>query len=95
MKADRDDAPYYLRTSRGAGNISKWLIAGLIGTSITAGLLYLAGAKILILQDATPVAQIEQPQEESAYLPPFEEPDPTQPTAEEGRTGSYWERRRW
>ncbi|RJG10562.1 hypothetical protein D3879_21490 [Pseudomonas cavernicola] len=83
MKADWDDAPHYLKASRGAGNIGKWLIAGLIGTCITGGLLHLAGVQIPFLQDSTPVAQIEQPQEGYSSLPSFEEPDPTQPTAEE------------
>ncbi|WP_028630755.1 hypothetical protein [Metapseudomonas resinovorans] len=83
MKADWDDAPNYLKASRGAGNIGKWLIASLIGTSITAGLLYLAGARIPFLQNSAPVATIEQPQNDYSPLPPFEEPDPNQPTAEE------------
>ena len=83
MRADRDDAPYHLRSSKAAGSIGKWLIFGLIGTSITVGLLYLAGARITFLQSATPVAQTEHPQDDYSSLPSFEEPDPTQQTAEE------------
>ncbi|MCY1288694.1 hypothetical protein D9M70_377480 [compost metagenome] len=83
MKSDWDDAPSRLKTSKGGGELGKWLIAGLIGTSITAGLLHLAGARIPFLQDSTRTAQIEQPQDEPSSLPPFEEPDPNQPTAEE------------
>lgn len=83
MKADWDDAPNRLKASSGAGNIGKWLIASLIGTSITTGVLYLAGARIPFLQKTAPVATIEQRQGDYSSLPPFEEPDPNQPTAEE------------
>ncbi|MCY1283952.1 hypothetical protein D9M70_328430 [compost metagenome] len=83
MKSDWDDAPPRLKASKGGGEFRRWLIAGLIGTSITAGLLHLAGARIPFLQGSTPTAQFEQPQEKPSSLPPLEEPDPNQPTAEE------------
>ncbi|WP_342245284.1 hypothetical protein [Pseudomonas sp. OTU5201] len=83
MKSDWDDAPPRLKASKGSSEIGKWIIAGLIGTSITAGLLHLADARIPFLQDSSPTAQLEQLQDEPSSLPPFEEPDPNQPTAEE------------
>lgn len=32
MKSDWDDAPHRLKGSKGAGEVSKWLISSLIGT---------------------------------------------------------------
>ncbi|NWL75489.1 hypothetical protein DM872_01280 [Pseudomonas taiwanensis] len=83
MKSDWDDAPPRLKAFKGRNEIGKWLITGLIGTISTAGLLHLAGARIPFLQGSTSTAQLEQPQEEPSSLPPFEEPAPNQPTAEE------------
>lgn len=83
MKADWDVAPRHLKASKKAGGVGRWLIAGLIGASITTGLLYLASGRILFLQPRAPVAQIEPVQDDYTPLPPFEEPDPNQPTAEE------------
>lgn len=51
MKADRDDAPRYLTSSNHAGGLARWLIAGLVGVSITAGLLHLAGANLTVQVD--------------------------------------------
>lgn len=83
MKADWDDAPNHLKVAKGAGGLGKSLIAILIGVGIGVGLLHLTGTLIPFLQDSTPVAQIEQSQQEPSSLAPFVEPDPNQPTAEE------------
>lgn len=47
MKADRNDAPEYIRTSSRQSGASAWIIPGIIGTCITLGLLQVAGSAFL------------------------------------------------
>jgi hypothetical protein len=47
MKADRNDAPEYIRTSTRRSIARTWIIPGVIGTCITLGLLQVAGTAFL------------------------------------------------
>ncbi len=40
MKADRDDAPSYTRQSARRSNRATWVVASLMGSAVTVGLLY-------------------------------------------------------
>ena len=40
MKADRDDAPTYVRQSARRSNMATWIVASLLGSAFTVGLLY-------------------------------------------------------
>lgn len=40
MKADRDDAPNYVRPSARRSNMTTWVVASFLGSAFTVGLLY-------------------------------------------------------
>ncbi|NQD81350.1 hypothetical protein HP436_14315 [Pseudomonas sp. CrR14] len=44
MKADKDDAPTYVRPSRRKSNALTWVAASLLGSAVTIGLLYTLGS---------------------------------------------------
>lgn len=46
MRADRDDMPDYLQPRSHAGGAIRWIVAGMFGVGITAGILYLAGGSV-------------------------------------------------
>ncbi|WP_454255704.1 hypothetical protein [Pseudomonas sp. Marseille-Q8238] len=83
MKADRDDAPRYLTSSNHAGGLARWLIAGLVGVSITAGLLHLAGAKITSQPVRTAKPSSSGTYDPNAYVPQFDEITELNRSAEE------------
>ena len=83
MRSDWDDAPPRLKKSRGSNGVGKSLISILLGLSLGAALLHIAGKPIPFLQTRQPNTQVEQPQ----FLPPspsvLEEPKAQKPTAEQ------------
>lgn len=83
MKADRDDAPRYLTSSNHAGGLARWLIAGLVGVSITAGLLHLAGVKITSQPVHTAKPSSSSTYDPNAYVPQFDEITELNRSAEE------------
>lgn len=46
MRADSGDMPDYLQPRSHAGGAVKWIVAGVFGIGITAGILYLAGSNL-------------------------------------------------
>lgn len=76
MKADRNDAPEYIRTSSRRSGANTWIIPGIIGTCITLGLLHVAGSAFLggtaqrlaeknAQSKPVPIAEITQPEPEA------------------------------
>lgn len=49
MKADRDDAPTYVRPSARRSNMTTWVVASFLGSAFTVGLLYTLSS--LYMQD--------------------------------------------
>lgn len=49
MKADRDDAPTYVRPSARRSNMATWVVASFLGSAFTVGLLYTLSS--LYMQD--------------------------------------------
>lgn len=78
MRSDWDDAPGYLKARKRSGEFGKWVIAGLIGTSITGGLLLWADSHMripLFHSTPTPIAKTAPSDYQPAYE--FEEvPEP-------------------
>jgi hypothetical protein len=70
MNADHNDAPLYLRRHKPRANPWRWLVALVIGTSISLGLLFLAGKSFDQSQLAsTPAPLHVQPAPPAAIAP--------------------------
>jgi len=83
MKSDWDDAPHYLRNPKKLSEQRTLLIASLVGTALTFGGLYLAGAKFDFNEHLRDAKATELAQQQPESPPPLEEVVPRNTTAEE------------